>query len=66
MDFERLISTLNDYIIVASVIAIRKSINCAALILSTKLVRENRAHYGSALVFHLGAGLKFVYNSADY
>ncbi len=34
MDFERLIATLNDYIIVASVIviAIRKSINCAALI----------------------------------
>ncbi len=33
MDFERLIATLKNYIIVASVIviAIRKSINCAAL-----------------------------------
>ncbi len=33
MDFERLIATLNDYIIVPSVIviAIRESINCAAL-----------------------------------
>ncbi len=35
MDFERLIATLNDYIIVASVIVIviRKLINCAALII---------------------------------
>ncbi len=31
MDFERLIAALNDYVIVASVIAIRNSINCAAL-----------------------------------
>ncbi len=35
MDFERLITALNDYVIVASVIviAIRNSINCAALVL---------------------------------
>ncbi len=34
MDFERLIAALNDYVIEASVIviAIRNSINCAALI----------------------------------
>ncbi len=32
MDFERLIANLNGYVIVASVIAIINSINCAALV----------------------------------
>ncbi len=48
MDFERLIATLNNYIIVASVIviAIRKSINCAALCWMIKQVKNSNIEKG--------------------
>ncbi len=62
MDFEWLIAALNDYVIVASVIAIRNVINCAAL--GTNMLNRNMMYkyYCGSCTYHL---ITYLYSRYD-